>query len=553
MSEPISLRFGPKFQEAIVGYMMREYPFLLQCVQHLKAEWFHNPDTQVLVKKIFEIYGTMTTKRLPTPLEIREALHYQYIADPAQVRRYQTHMVECDKAREQMGLDFIASRMTSWIRLIKLRNSIVKAEVLYNAQEYEQATVWLKNTMAEIENTTFEPSMAVDFSNPAKLFENREKAFERCSTLGDPQFDEMLRKNAKKVIPNGATSEYISDIRNQTHGCLVPGDTTLLMGATNSGKTTTVVTIVAANVKFDRKVLFITHEQKPEDIRAKLYLSATGIPGDQLSHLRSHPELLARAEVAYEEFFSKNLTYISHLKPGDMYVESVMNLIATQQESLMARNGGQGYDLVVVDYPGKLKSKTYTGRNVQTWDEQAYIYNQFVVAAGYYRFHALLPVQSNREGFKVNRGDADRFLDAGDVANSYGITQVVDNILTIRRNDAEKQKNIINFYLSKSRLSETGWVFQSMSDMALSRSHGFGLGKRVYHSSSPAEVTASEATMTPTSGMNMEKPRQIIQPTQTPNPYGQKATILVPDFFGQSKTDGGTIDYDPDEDDEGDM
>ena len=542
MSEPISLRFGPKFQEAIVGHMMREYPFLVQCVHHLKPEWFHNPDTQVIVKKIFEIYSSMEHKRIPTPLEVRESLNYQYIADPAQVRRYQAHMVACDKSREQLGLDFIAAQMTSWIRLIKLRNSIVKAEHLYNHQEYEQATTWLKTTMSEIENTTFEPSNAVDFSNPAKLFENREKVFERCCTLGDPLFDGLLRQNAAKSIPAGSPIEYTSDLRNQTAGCLVPGDTTLLMGSTNSGKTTAVVTIVAANLKFDRRVLFITHEQKPEDIRAKLYLCTTGISGEQLSHLKSHPDLLSRAEVASTEYFAKNLTYISHMKPGDMYVESVMAIIAAQQERLASQNGGQGYDLVVVDYPGKLKSKLYMGRNVQTWDEQAYIYNQFVVAAGYYRFHALLPVQSNREGFKVNRGDADRFLDAGDVANSYGITQVVDNILTIRRNNSEKHKNIINFFLSKSRLSETGWVFQAISDMTLSRTHGFGQTGRIFHSSSPAEVHSQVETMTATSGMNMEKPKAVIVPEAKPNPYD--GVTVDQSIFGQSNYDGGIIDWD---------
>lgn len=463
----ISLKFSELYQDAIVGYMLSDYSFFLRCKMMIKPEWFTNPFNHEIAKQAYICYDRMDSKRTPKMAEVYEILYSIHSTDPRQCDLYSNQLRKCVVTTQNVGLDLLCTSMTGWIRLIKLRHSMVEAEQLYNKGDLDKAVDWLKTRMQEIEQSSFIKDESHDFSDPIEFYKERAHQFDKCLTIGHPDFDELLIKGSKVKVGYDPRN-----LATQTKGGLAPGDTTILLGATNSGKTSTVITIIAANLIMGKKILYITHEQKREDIVNRLYQSLTGLGGTDLSTLETNPANKTKALGASE--LLKNLTYISYNKPGEMYVENVVGLIKIRQEELIAKTGA-GYDMLIDDFPGKLKSQHYAFKKSAGWEEQVYVYDAFVNAAEYYRFHAILPVQANREGFKVNRGDGNRMLDAGDVAQAYGIMTIASNVITLNRSIDDASRNVTKFFIAKCRSAEPNHGFISATDFNVCRTHGFGL------------------------------------------------------------------------------
>lgn len=467
-----SLKFDELWQDAMVGYMFKEYSFFLRCRKFLKPEWFQNPITSEIVNKLFSLYDKISVKRLVTKAEVEGALAQIHI-EPQVMSQYRTKLTMINTATENVGLDILAKDMTSWIRIVKLHNSITESANLFNKREYDKVPEWLKGKIQDIMQTSFEKDDKVDFTDAVEFFEKRDEILNDCCTIGHPDFDEILRKGCK-LSAAGSINPF--DLRKLTVGSLVKGDTTVLIGATNSGKTSSIISIVNSNLSMGKDVLLITHEQTSEEIKAKVFQNMCGFDNAKLGSLKLDPEAAKKVQMA-GHFINKHLDYISYTVPGEMFVENVINIITLYQERRIAVSG-RGFDLVVVDYPGKLKSKIYQNRHSSGWEEQSYVYDQFMIAARHFRFHILLPCQTNRDGFKANR-DGDRQVDLGDVAGAFATVQGADNVIIINRSDSDKATGRIRYVLAKSRLSATGSTFVSKTDLSRSRTHGLTLASTI--------------------------------------------------------------------------
>ena len=133
---------------------------------------------------------------------------------------------------------------------------------------------------------------------------------------------------------------------------------------------------------------------------------------------------------------------------------------------------------------------------MQLWIPKLYVRpvgKQGDILTKHYNFHGLFPVQANREGAKINRGDLDRMLEMEDVAEAYNIVQGADNVITINRSVDNKESRIIKFYISKSRLSQTGNAFVSETKLEQCRTHGLGLGCGSVYTKSSKEADAYAA------------------------------------------------------------
>lgn len=475
MSDVI-LKFSDLWQEAVVGHMFLNYPFFLNCRTHINHAWFRDAFAREVVKVMFDTYDNLATKRQIKAGEI-DGKFAQLHPDINTYHSYRSCIMRCGQSAKHVGLDILASDMTTWIRIGKLQEALIKGESLFNKQQYDRCSQEIGAAMRDIMSTDFSPMVEASFHDPITFFEQRNEDLKSCMTIGHPEFDAQLRPGSKIHNTRAMTAQDLSDISNLTHGSLVPGDSTVLVGPTNAGKTTVCITIVGWNVRMGKDVLYITFEQKERDIMTNLYKSYALKSGVDLSQLENNQtNALEVSQAAYQ--FTQRLSYVSYTDPTKMYIEDVLALIETLQERRKSTTG-KGYDLMIVDYPGKLHSRLYANKKVSGWEEKTYVHEQMYMMARHHNIHGVFPVQTNREGFRVNKGDANRFLDTDDVAQAFNLTHGADNIITINRSAKQEALGMIQFYVSKARLGRKAWAFISKTDFDHARTHGLGLMFRI--------------------------------------------------------------------------
>jgi KaiC/GvpD/RAD55 family RecA-like ATPase len=477
MSEQrITMNFSEEWQEAIIGHALRDQTFFLKFREHLSPTWFSKggySDIMIGTVKFFEKFN-----RLPNNANEFVEHHFKNSMGLSltDVDKYSALVARCAMSSKKYGLDVVVQDLTAWAKMAKLKGSLEAIEQFWSKKKYHDGADFLRGKMVEILGTNFDKDARLSFSDTWEFFKDMARDSEGSCTIGHPHFDELLDPRAK----------WSSDYTSLEVGSLHRGDLTVFMGPSNSGKTSALVTIAAANIKMKKRIIYFTHEQKDKDIRKKVIQSITGISLNDINDWmrlankdgtmsteaqRSDigQQILA-AEVILEEY----LVYIPYSKAGEMHVENVINEIKLQQEKLIATKG-KGFDMLIEDYPAKLQSKAFNTRKADSRIEMEYVYDQFQILAKELNLHSLVAAQTNREGFKMsnkqNSSGEKRLLDQGDIAESFGVVRIADNVITINRGTEEIKNGTVIFNISKSRSNSTGHQFKSLTKMDRSMTH----------------------------------------------------------------------------------
>lgn len=486
--------YGSKFEEAVVGYLVDptignengdRLAFFLEAQRLDIGQYVSNPKGQYfvyLVQKLFAELQQNGERRLPTLAEIKTRLFAEHLKQETR-NEYATYIMLARQSAGEYGFKWICRTIDKWIKQVAIAK-LIKA----SADKYQVAkgdpeklintvTQFLNEQMVEINNVSFLGDDTYDFKNYRKTVDAHREQMENCLTLGSLEFDLLLNQNAK--IEQNEEGYNPETLMGTTRGCLAKGDTTVVLGPSNSGKTTFMTTIVATNAALKKDILYITHEQKDYEHGMKLLQCLAGLKKEDIVNNIDLVDQVKSSIEAASQLLSEHVKYIHYVKPGHMYVERVSELILKHQQNHILQKG-KGFDLVVVDYPAKLQSQAFQFRKSSGWEEKMYIYQQFQLLAETEGFHMILPVQANREGLKKNKSG--EVLGMGDFAESAGIAHVAYNIISINRSDEDKARNMIRFFIDKSRGSETGKMLISHTDFARSRTHGWGLLGKISNS-----------------------------------------------------------------------
>ena len=251
------------------------------------------------------------------------------------------------------------------------------------------------------------------------------------------------------TVENAGVGDY--------YGFELDGDHLFMLGDfTVTHNTTAMITLARHAIWQHKKVLFIIHEGFPEEIRLRFLASFLGVSTKTIYQWRLDPSrrqlLMAAAEAV-----KKNLTYVPYIKTNAMFVEDVIEMIKKLHEDEIQRTG-RGYDMVIDDYPKKLKSRQRSGQREGLYRvEVAEIYDSFNHLASEIDVHCFLAIQTNRTGLKQNNGrvESEFLLGMEEMDESFGIAQNVPNIITLNRSPQDKVKNIMRMNVTRSRNSET--------------------------------------------------------------------------------------------------
>lgn len=460
-----SLAFDVVKEAALVGHLTREKKFLSQFRHLCKPEHFIEHRHRVIVEELFRFWDLY--KRLPTSAEFQTSWRSE---DEKTRREILTTLSMCGLRTVDFPLDTIRSELTEWVQSKNVYETLSNAAEEYNREKPEAAIRLIRELAQNIGRMNFDADKEERF-DLEEMFASRSKELEGASTFGLKVVDKLL-------------------LPETTHGGLLPGDLTILLAPTNTGKTSTMITIARHNLLTRhastgemRKVLFLTHEGRPEDIKMKMLCSLMKVSKPELDrmYLDNNPYLERMAKILAENF-----TYVPLNEPGQT-VESVASIIQIKQDEAKAR-WGRGYDLVIDDYPAKLTTATAKGGNMTRRNIDEYVYNYFVQMALEHKFHVVCAIQSNREGSKINRGfkgHEKRLLSMEDVLESWGPMTLATNVISLNRDPKAAAKEIMTFYICKSRSNQTGFAVAAKSNFPACITHGEEKGAIYYLSDMP--------------------------------------------------------------------
>lgn len=454
-------------QSAILGHFLINQHFFLTSVRQIKSNWFKNPYESKVYGLAIDLFALLG--RQPTIAELKN--HPKLFSEDAQIQ--QKLLASIDKSlinASQIGIDALKPELIDWLHSKILYDSMTKGAKLWNNAKFHDAAMVLEESVREYHDAKFENGIEIRFDNPSAYIPQIETSKGECLTTGLKLLDEALLDGA-------------------TVGGLQKGDTTVLMAPVNIGKTTSMLTIARHNIMASKSVLLMTHEGRPDDIRLKLLKSVMDASESEILSMYRDPK---KQDVlfAFTQFIQKHCTYIPYNKAG-MKVEDVIPIIRTAQEKRCLENGGNGYDLLVVDYPGKLSTETASKGNLQTRNIMDTVYEVYVQLALEYKFHSLLAIQTNREGSKVNQhhNNVNRLLTMEDVSEAWGPMTSASNVITLNRSPNSQHNNRITYYVAKSRSNVVGQAVVAKSNFVHAITHSNELGAVSYMGTKTLEDT----------------------------------------------------------------
>lgn len=465
-----SLPMSETAQQAFVGYVIKSEEFLVQVKNRIKSDWFISSKNAAL----YDLYTQFHTE-FGYSAKKEEFFCWDVVAckDFSKVTELKQAWIAAEVQTGEFQKKFIADQLTKWLQTKIWHEASLRSADFFNAGKLSEAQTVMQNAIKEYEQANFNGEPPLNFASPLDLVAAQEVEHAAGLTTGLAVLDKKLNPDCKD-------------------GGLLRGDTTVILAPVNIGKSTTLITMARHNVARANDVLFISHEGRPRDIMEKMFCSMTKLTRSTFRAATKDPNHEFHQNVlACARALDKKLTYISMNKPG-LTVEEVVSTVSAQQSKKKLATG-KGFDMVIIDYPGILKSSV-TRKGQEHRHEQDYVYRQFVQLALDENVHMVLAAQTNRAAsrqnkengsYKSKKNNENKLLGNEDIAEAFGIAQAATNLITVNRDPVSMQKGYMTLYIAKSRSSETDWAIacKTAFDRALAFSNE--LGATAYRGSGP--------------------------------------------------------------------
>jgi hypothetical protein len=256
------------------------------------------------------------------------------------------------------------------------------------------------------------------------------------------------------------------------YGFELDGDHLFLLGDFTVTHNTTLMLTLARHAAVQGKdVLIIMHEGKQKAIRRQLLAALVGVSKHKLVEMAGLNQAFALKEPA--AFLDEKVTYVHYSKALGMYMEDVLAEIKKRNDERRIKVG-KGYDMVVVDYPAKQRSRTLSSSHAPRHEELAYIYDQHQLLGGEIGAHMLLAMQTNKEGYSQNKvaEEHSQYLDLDNIGGSFAINNNMPNVISLNRSTQDKSMKLLHLTVLKSRDSQTHVTFHTFTDYDCSLTHG---------------------------------------------------------------------------------
>ena len=451
MSEENALPFTEEFQEAILGHCLTDQKFFIKASERLKGSWFTK---NVLIGNLFDQLCRCYKEDgmyIKSIVEFKGDIFFLEQKEKDKQKYYELiDICAYQRAAKEFSIDKIERNLTGFLRVSLFKESIEGAARRYKSEGFADAYSWTKLKINEIQDATFEDdSMVLAFDNPEIWIKEHEIRKGEAMSTGNALLDVALG------------------------GGLFKKETCAIMASVNAGKTTFMITLIRHAIRKKHKVLFLIHEGFPEEIRIRILASFLGISVDTVYKWNVDPkmkDIVRSASIHINQY----LKFVPYIKTGAMFVEDLVTTVKKIHDEERFRTG-KGFDLIVDDYPKKLKSRLRSGTKEGLYRvEAAEIYDTFNHLATELDVHCFVAIQTNRTGLKQSNGkiESDHLLGMEEVDESFGIAQNIANIVTLNRSQQDRALKILRLNVAKSRNSPTDIAINTRSNFNCCLAYG---------------------------------------------------------------------------------
>jgi replicative DNA helicase len=455
-------------QFAFLGHVMdyEKTAAFMQVRTTVKPEWFSDAYAGRLYSIYCQFYDTYQT----TPKSTEDLfLHAGYKNLP---KEDQLKVANAERACRQLAPKFrpesMMQMLTDWMRFRLLKAGMEKAERPFNLKDYSQASSILEDALKKMQLVSFGGPPPSNWSDYEALAKRRNVQHLDAMSTGLTLLD-------KKMNPEGRG------------GAMVKGEATLFLAATNGGKSACMSTIAAHNLMIGKNVLWVTLEGNSDALDEALWGCVLRKTRPDWKRMALYPTEQERQMLGMISAMGERRLRHMHVQEAGNTIERVEANIRQYINSFKAKNNGDSFDLIIVDYPQILTSEGRSNIKMESRDEIRYIYRRLFDLAAEENFHLVTAIQANRAGVKdfrkihnKNAKHVPRLLTKEDIAESWGVANDAPMVITINRDDVDQKNNTMTFFIDKSRSGETGWAVACKTDFNHCCTHSDEMGATTY-------------------------------------------------------------------------
>jgi replicative DNA helicase len=436
--------FSEDFQRSLLKLMGVDDAFAAKCCVFLKEKYFNNEYLSWLFRVMKDYYA-----------EYKKTPSIQTLENEARKESIKDQPTYLETIRRVFGMEildpeYVRRELTGFVRRNIFAEAHVEGAKLFNRHSNESAYDFTKRKMDELLGIDFDKEDIVDFANVEKYLDDAAHSGENSVPTGIT------------LIDNAFTSKGLS-----------PGTLTTLLSGTNAGKSMALLNIGYHAALAKKRIVSIHHEDEEGPTVLRLISRITKIPFFSLYSGKLTD--VERGLVASAKNWLKDKWHMKFMYGAETNVEDVANWLKLHKKQFP-------FDLVIDDYGQFIRTNTKTEGERFT---QALVYRALKAAALELKVAMLTCAQSNREGHKVSRKEAE-ILTMTDFAECFEIARVSDNVITLNRSQRMEKNGELVYSLEKNRNGIVGVRVKCSTDYSRCMTHEAGKMNSVDDFSLPA-------------------------------------------------------------------
>lgn len=449
-----TIPFNAQGQRAIFGKMFVLPGMGQKALLRLIPQNFIEEDIQILFKLLKEV--NQKNGCFPTIESFISCITFYFKAVHPISKLIELENVVNDCVRLSYHYDerIVTKTLTDWLQTLCYRETLIKCSGLVHDRNPSSIAIAFQEGIKNAQAQSLEKDSRFDIGDAESDFLQLNNQLENNLTTGIDLLDKDLGGGLQKKC------------------------STIVVGSTNSGKSTWCLNVAFHNIMKQKKVLYISHEMHPLEVITKFRQRCLKMTKEELIKTFLTPEGRLAIKIL-SKAISERFVYLPFNKSGGMYIENLIVAIKEQQEQEISKDGN-GFDLIIDDYPMKLSS--YEMRHSKDMRHGiAYNYEQLHQLGLELDSHVLMPVQANREGVKQNRNrkSEDEMLTSDNTSEAHKVIHDADNVLVLNRSAQDEMSNIMYVLLDKSRSGPKNILYKMNTDFSRTITHDKYLGYEI--------------------------------------------------------------------------
>lgn len=420
------------FQRLIVGLLLNDRWFLLQCRDLIKFNYFVDEVHQQICRILFNYLDKFNSIPRKTFVlqEIREIIK----SKDSEVQNHyltETELIYSKFIPNLEERDYLLEKITNFAKLMAIKSAFDSCLGIIK-KDSESEDAWIK-----IESI-LRTALLVDRNFEAGLdyFETFEERYERMKKS----------EEAQEIFTSGFKEIDDALLGGGTHR----GELYSWIGLSGTGKSLALVTAAIRNIlQLNKKVLYVSLEMDQDKIAERFDAQLSNVA---INKLQENENVVKQA---FNEFKSdKNDSRMLIIKQFDAGSLTVNMLRAYLNQLRMVDFDP---DLVIIDYIGEMKDlpdmPTYESRYRIVRDLRGLATQENICI-----FTAMQPNKNAREAQRItNTGDG--VIDDNNLADSYGQIRPLDGCWSINQMQAEKEAGVARIFVIKHRHGKSRFTF----------------------------------------------------------------------------------------------